>query len=235
MDQRSRPPKSTAACMWCGTTDAVTDDHCPPKGLFPRRVHYLVPTVPGCRRCNGGWQSDSEYLRDALVVLLENSKHPDLTEIRAAHERAVRHRIERGKAPSIFHDRSDLSRVNHIMIQITAKLHAYTDLPPVGPELTCFADYADPVTPVFATVRQLIAERHESSAGGLFKWRYKIDESDRRQSEWLLSFYDEAIFRVQSVLMGKEPLRSLFLGPIGPIGTYKSLDFRLPHERNKKQ
>jgi len=41
-------------CAICGTREAVTRDHIPPKGIFPKPRPVNLITVPACRECNNG-------------------------------------------------------------------------------------------------------------------------------------------------------------------------------------
>lgn len=53
-------------CVYCGT-NAGTDDHVPPKNLFPKPRPSNLVTVRSCDNCNCGAKKDDEYFRDILV------------------------------------------------------------------------------------------------------------------------------------------------------------------------
>jgi hypothetical protein len=73
---KAQKKRKTGECVYCGKHGPVTDDHIPPKNLFPKpRPHNLV-TVPSCYPCNEGASKDDEYFRLCLAIL-ENAKgHP---------------------------------------------------------------------------------------------------------------------------------------------------------------
>ena len=54
-------------CIYCGTDKNMTDDHVPPKLLFPEPRPSDLFTVPSCRKCNASFQKDDEYFRGMLA------------------------------------------------------------------------------------------------------------------------------------------------------------------------
>jgi hypothetical protein len=170
-------------------------------------------------------------------VILHHSRHPDLADIRAANERARRHRIERG-LPATVEPGPVFRRLGNVVIQIVVALHAFTDLPPVhAPQFTTAFDPILPAMPIHAKALQVLAEQHQSAACGLFKWRYSVSEHDAREMEWLLSFYDEAIFRVWTAPAGKTNARSGLLGHESLLSAYIPAEqgpFKYPYQRHRK-
>lgn len=56
-------------CVYCGQAEATTDDHVPPKGLYPEGASRSVLfTVPACRPCNNGLSKDEEWFRLFLAT-----------------------------------------------------------------------------------------------------------------------------------------------------------------------
>ena len=53
-------------CTYC-TSAATTDDHIPPRCLFPTPPPRDLITVPSCQSCNNGSSQDDEYFRSRLV------------------------------------------------------------------------------------------------------------------------------------------------------------------------
>ena len=62
-------------CVYCGSTD----DHVPPKNIFPKPRPDLV-TVRSCKSCNNGESKNDEYFRAILVM------HEDAGSTRQGHE-----------------------------------------------------------------------------------------------------------------------------------------------------
>jgi len=91
-------------CFWCARHfESLTEEHVPPKVVFPKRVRNELPSVWACEECNNGWTIDAEYFRDFLLTgALATCDHPGLVEVRAASLRATRRRQSLGMAPSVF-------------------------------------------------------------------------------------------------------------------------------------
>lgn len=63
-------------CAYCGATENLTDDHVPPRNLFPKpRPSYLI-TVPACTNCHSNTSKDDEYFRINLCLHEEAGDHP---------------------------------------------------------------------------------------------------------------------------------------------------------------
>ncbi len=63
-------------CVYCDAEPSATMDHVVPKSLFPRPLPAEMVTVPACQRCNNEKSRDDDYLRDMLVIDIENTLHP---------------------------------------------------------------------------------------------------------------------------------------------------------------
>jgi hypothetical protein len=68
---------SPESCLYCGAPGEMTDDHVPPKNLFPKPRPDNLVTVPACRDCNGGATKDDEYFRQCLVLADQAHGHPE--------------------------------------------------------------------------------------------------------------------------------------------------------------
>src|SRR5476649_803812 len=55
-------------CIYCQMNPGDTDDHVPPKGLFPKPRPSNLITVPACDQCNKSFKNDDEYF---LNIALE--------------------------------------------------------------------------------------------------------------------------------------------------------------------
>jgi hypothetical protein len=55
-------------CYLCGIRPATTNDHIPPKNLFPTPRPNNLITVPACRQCNLSASKDDEYFRLNLCM-----------------------------------------------------------------------------------------------------------------------------------------------------------------------
>jgi hypothetical protein len=64
-------------CAFCGSKPAVTDDHIPPKCLFPKPRPGNLITVRACKTCNEGAKLDDEYFRDAILTGINEQRFPE--------------------------------------------------------------------------------------------------------------------------------------------------------------
>lgn len=78
MSRKKGYPPGTA-CIFCGSTNDVTKDHVPPKGLFPKGIQGVK--VPSCRTCNGSMSADEEYFRSRLIPNVDIADSPEAREV----------------------------------------------------------------------------------------------------------------------------------------------------------
>lgn len=91
-----------SACIYCGSIERMTRDHVPPKLLFSRPYPNNLPTVPSCQNCNGGFQSDDEYLRLVLLMRKESFQNPEVQSILPAVVRSLASPRRIGFAKAFF-------------------------------------------------------------------------------------------------------------------------------------
>jgi|SRR5579872_4701294 len=68
--------KKRKLCVYCGIREATESEHVIPKALFPKPLPQIMVTVPPCGQCNDEKKDDDEYLRDMMIVDIENAGHP---------------------------------------------------------------------------------------------------------------------------------------------------------------
>lgn len=76
-------------CAYCGLREGRTKDHVIPKCMFLPPLPNEMLTVPACSPCNESKGKDDDYLRDMLVINLENENHP-VANCVAMKERVIR-------------------------------------------------------------------------------------------------------------------------------------------------
>lgn len=207
-------------CLWCGKECRYTIDHVPPKAVFPKRLAPSLPQVPSCSGCNSSWGRDGEYFRDMLLRgPLARCQHPELVEIREASRRASERRAGIHRKESVFKtapilslspsgllfpsevERIDLTRIAGVIsrtviaIYITAarKIFDWQDDIYDGATMDIRAD-----SPHYPRAREILAGGNTNYAGGLLRWCDFVSSRDPNEQEWLLSFYDEAVFHFRS-------------------------------------
>lgn len=76
----SKKKNRNQACAYCGRVGKVTEDHIPPKNLFPGIPNNELIKVPACDACNNKFSKDDEYFR--LITLREDViNHPTVKKI----------------------------------------------------------------------------------------------------------------------------------------------------------
>lgn len=74
-DLGKRKKPRVGSCAYCGREGPITDDHIPPKGLFPVTLQKSLLKIPSCSVCNNGCSKDDEYLR--TIIALSANSHRD--------------------------------------------------------------------------------------------------------------------------------------------------------------
>ena len=64
-------------CLYCGVPGELTNDHVPPKNLFPKPRPNILVEVRACLACNGGASKDDEYFRQCLVLAEQIRGHSE--------------------------------------------------------------------------------------------------------------------------------------------------------------
>ena len=83
--------KRTGICAFCGKSTEVTDDHVPPRNIFPKpqpREVELI-TVPGCIDCNHGSSNDDEKFK-IYISLKSGMDAPAALKLHNSTKRTVR-------------------------------------------------------------------------------------------------------------------------------------------------
>lgn len=62
-------------CAYCGDSKHLTDDHIPPKNLFPKPRPNNLITVPACKKCHSTTSKDDEYFRIKLSLRDDAGNH----------------------------------------------------------------------------------------------------------------------------------------------------------------
>lgn len=65
------PDYDNKKCYICGSENADSDDHVPPKNLFLKKYRKLGPdliTVPAHEKCNKSFEKDDEYFRYFVLI-----------------------------------------------------------------------------------------------------------------------------------------------------------------------
>jgi len=66
----------TGECIYCGAISKITDDHIPPRNLFPTPRPNNLIAVPSCLSCDHGASLDDEYFRLMVRLRADVLDHP---------------------------------------------------------------------------------------------------------------------------------------------------------------
>lgn len=79
----------TCICVYCGRHGILTEDHIPPKSLFPEAARSRLLKIPSCYSCNTGASKDDEYLRTMIALSAKTDRGASSDEISAAAIRSL--------------------------------------------------------------------------------------------------------------------------------------------------
>ncbi len=79
-------------CAICGKEGVVTDDHLPPRNIFPKPQPCDIDliTVPACRSCNGGSSKDDEEFK-LFISLKSGMEEPHCKKLHTSTKSTIRH------------------------------------------------------------------------------------------------------------------------------------------------
>ena len=89
MAAEARQPRM---CVYCGSRQATTIDHIPPRAIFPKPRPDDLVTVPSCFPCNNQSSKDDEEFRTFISIRAGNTDRP------------ARELWERGLIPTLRHN-----------------------------------------------------------------------------------------------------------------------------------
>jgi hypothetical protein len=207
-----------SVCVYCGSTDAETVDHVPPRALFAQPRPSNLITVPCCVDCNHGFSLDDEYARLVMVLRSDVESHRAAqalmpTTIRGLSKAvlaAVRTMPVRtpsglhlGEAPVMD---VDLERLRRFASRVVHGLHFHQYSERLLGELSVWTE--DDIGNHPAAVRSELASNilaplyatEPSVLNGdvLAYWHFR-DPSQPEGTVWLLQFFGEVRFLAISV------------------------------------
>jgi hypothetical protein len=216
--------RSTGECSYCGRVAELTDDHVPPRNLFPKPRPSNLITVPACRDCNKGFDLDDEYFRLAVTTGMDKDKFPrefDLS-IQAINKlkepskikfakRMLASRIRKplytpagiylGDAPALEIEAARIVRTVSRIIRGLFFRHSGTRLPsashtPVWSEWFGTDSSRDPeIMAAWKEIFEALRARPIHFLGeAVFRYSYLMDDEVPFGSAWWLSFYEHRNF-----------------------------------------
>lgn len=83
------------ACYLCGSSDRLTKEHVPARGLFPKPRPSNLRTIPCCEICNNSASQDDEYFRLAVSAPINRNVFAAKSWQRVAESTLPKRRIGR--------------------------------------------------------------------------------------------------------------------------------------------
>ena len=204
MTKKRRPPR-IGICTYCHATTRLTNDHVPPRNLFPSGTTGIVK-VPACEPCNNGAKKDDEYFRlsisvshdphaapqgaDVTLAAIERLKDPRKTGLRKRMLSQIR-----GQWMEV-----DTVRIHSVLRRIVKGLYFHRKgerLPPsFKVEVFSFRDfYRLPDSEVRTLVLHALSAVSEHRVGDhVFAYRYVSAAEGTSHSAWYLRFFNSVEF-----------------------------------------
>jgi len=107
MGKRRRKRIAVGPCVLCGHVRSRTEEHIPPRNLWPRAkaIQKQLVWVPACLVCNASSSKDDEYFRFVVTQGLDTGDHPEALLLTPPVARSLARPQFPGFARSLF-DRS---------------------------------------------------------------------------------------------------------------------------------
>jgi hypothetical protein len=199
-------PLSRPHCYICGSLECLTDDHLPPKGLFPTDAKDLI-TAPLCRSCHSGLSKDDEVMRMWMASHIQasaagkwiwknkvlNSTIPRNPKLIENIQPFLKQVTLRGSAATVFS--IPQSRAIPFIRRLTKGL-LYT----LHPDYDYFPDhfvvgYEKPTPKSIAVVKKLISALSCTERGrNAFRVWHGITSDTSDGGAWVYFFYDAVCF-----------------------------------------
>ena len=211
------------ACTYCGSRENLTDDHVPPKGVFPKPRPSDLITVPACEKCNKDISKDEEYFRLKLCLSEQVGNNPDARKNREVILRSLKRPEATGFKQSFLSEIRSMRLRTPAGIHLGRRLAFEVDLHRIFRVVEksvrglFFHETGYSLHPSYEvdvhsneTLKEYPAELLEEwtqtiliplgqqppkvIGNGVFAYRYHVTEEDPFFSVWSLTFYEQVSF-----------------------------------------
>jgi hypothetical protein len=209
-------------CVYCGSAKSLTDDHIPPKTLFPKPRPSNLITVRSCRKCNEGASKDDEYFRLVITMRYDTGDHPAVQQILPSIYRSLEKPAKKGFQQALFNNMADmdivsgggiylgtahgydvnLARLDRVAARIVTGLyyHEFGKRLPSDFHVTAYS--ADGLNNVEAGVKSRVFSIFEKITrnpphiigDGVFAYWFQQVQDRDTTSAWVLAFYERVGF-----------------------------------------
>ena len=207
-------------CVYCGKQGELTDDHIPPKNLFPEPRPSNLITVPSCSDCNVGASKDDEYFRLVLSMRHDTGDHPSVHGVQPSVIRSLAREKAVGLRTAVFdsislrnvHTKSgiylgqeyfsdvDLSRLDRVAVRIVRGLffHEFNVRLPVDRGVIAYSvdGFKDPsaVEKNKRMIEEVTRQKPRVIGDKVFAYWFQSFSEDPNFTVWVLLFYERVAF-----------------------------------------
>lgn len=214
---------STVGCAYCGSLENITDDHVPPKNIFPKPRPNNLITVRCCLQCNSSASKDDEYFRLKLCMSEQVHDHPDAKANRETVFRSLARPESPGLKKAFLSDIRtvqlktqagiylgkrlafdvDLQRIHHVVERTVRGLFCHETGQSLHPDYEVIVHSDDTLkeksVKVLEELKRIIliplAQIRPVVIGDeVFMYRYRVTQEDPFVSAWALTFYGRVTF-----------------------------------------
>lgn len=216
-------PSESVICVYCGDL-ATTDDHVPPRNIFPKDTLGLI-TVPACFNCNNDASKDDEFFRNVLVNDDRIEKNPEAEEIVTTNERSLQRPQARGLRIAMLRARTrfpltsptgviyegtalttDFTRERKVIERVTKGLfyHEFQRLHPNENTMSVYStrhmdEGEEGLNSVLELINYIKPENKKTIGNEVFSYGYAITEDHPNGTFWVLTFYKAMPIFVYSI------------------------------------
>lgn len=218
----SDPGTKEERCIYCGSAQALTDDHIPPKTLFPKPRPSNLITVRSCRTCNEGASKDDEYFRLMISMRHDTGDHPAVKQILPSIYRSLQKPAKKGFQQALFKSMKEMdvvstggiylgttqgydvnfARLDRVALRITTGLfyHHFGERLPSGFRITAYSTdgLKDLDTGAKSRVIDLFDKVTRNQphifGEGVFVYWYQPVQGQNPIGAWVLAFYERVGF-----------------------------------------
>jgi len=210
-------------CAYCGGSKDLTDDHIPPKSLFPKPRPNNLVSVSACKQCHSNTSKDDEYFRIKLCLRDDAGNHPSARDNWEPLFRSLNRKEAEGLRKSFLSDIRnvqtrtpaglytgnrlgydvDMSRIRKVVERIVRGFYFAEVCVPLGPNNgvkivlneDLLVEPKDFIEELKKTILEPLASKDAKVIGdNIFIYRYHIAEENPAVSVWGMSFYGSVPF-----------------------------------------
>jgi hypothetical protein len=214
--------KEKGICPFCLKNKELTDDHIPPKNLFPKPRPNTLITVKSCKFCNSNTSKDDEYFRLMLTMMHGLGTNPLVFNIQDIVVRSLARKEAQGLAveflktiqsASVFTAHGlymphkpiyciDDRRLNSTARKIVKGLFYYEFKKPVPADYDAYAYFDFTIQDrgnfssleMIEKIKKLTYQEKVVVKDGFSYSFHKPFPEETDDSYWILKFYNRAIF-----------------------------------------